>query len=76
MGNRMDDTAYFAHRRRAFAALDQVARLNPSDPEVWNVIGESRYHNGTPAEFTEEEILAAWDRAIQLDQSTLRRTNI
>jgi eukaryotic-like serine/threonine-protein kinase len=62
-----DDTAYFAHRRRAFAALDQVARLNPSDPEVWYVIGESRHHNGTPAEFTEEEILAAFDRAIQLD---------
>ena len=62
-----DDTAYFAHRRRAFAALDQVARLNPHDPEVWNVIGESRYHNGTPAEFTEEEVLAPLDRAIQLD---------
>ena len=62
-----DDTAYFAHRRRAFAALDQVARLNPNDPEVWNVIGEVRYHSGTPAEFTEEEILAPLDRAIQLD---------
>jgi tetratricopeptide (TPR) repeat protein len=62
-----DDTAYFAHRRRAFAALDQLARLNPNDPEVWNVIGEARYHAGTPAEFTEEEILAALDRAIQLD---------
>jgi tetratricopeptide (TPR) repeat protein len=62
-----DDTAYFAHRRRAFAALDQVARLNPNDPEVWNVIGEVRFHSGTPAEFTEEEILAPLDRAIQLD---------
>ncbi len=62
-----DDTAYFAHRRGAFAALDQVARLNLSDPEVWYVIGESRFHNGTPAEFTEEEILAAFDHAIQLD---------
>jgi serine/threonine-protein kinase len=62
-----DDTAYFAHRRRALAALDQVARLNPNDPEVWNVIGEVRYHAGTPAEFTEEEILASMDRAIQLD---------
>src|SRR5215207_2302459 len=29
-----DDTAFFSHRRRAFAALDQVARLNPNDPEV------------------------------------------
>jgi tetratricopeptide (TPR) repeat protein len=62
-----EDTAYFAHRRRALAALDQVARLNPSDPEVWNVIGEVRAHLGTPAEFTEEEILAPLDRAIQLD---------
>ena len=62
-----DDTAYFAHRRRALVALDQVARLNPDDPEVWNVIGEVRYHTGTPAEFTEEEILAPLDRAIQLD---------
>jgi tetratricopeptide (TPR) repeat protein len=62
-----DDTAYFAHRRRAFAALDQVARLNPNDPEVWNELGEVRYHSGTPAEFTEEEILASLDHAIQLD---------
>ena len=62
-----DDTAYFAHRRRAFAALEQVARLNPNDPEVWNVLGEVRYHAGTPAEFTDREILATLDRAIQLD---------
>ena len=62
-----DDTAYFAHRRRAFVALDQVARLNPNDPEVWNVIGEVRHHWGTPAEFADGEILAALDRAIQLD---------
>ena len=62
-----DDTAYFAHRRRALAALDQVARLNPNDPEIWNVIGEARHHAGTPAEFTEGEILAALERAIELD---------
>jgi eukaryotic-like serine/threonine-protein kinase len=62
-----DDTAYFSHRRRAFIALDQVARLNPNDPEVWNEIGEVRHHWGTPAEFTDEEILAALERAIQLD---------
>jgi tetratricopeptide (TPR) repeat protein len=66
-GTRRDDMAYFAQRRRAFAALEQVARLNPHDPEVWNVIGELRYHWGTPAEFTGEEILATLDRAIQLD---------
>jgi serine/threonine-protein kinase len=62
-----DDTAYFSHRRRAFVALDQVAQVNPNDPEVWNVIGEVRHHWGSPAEFTEEEILAALERAIQLD---------
>ena len=62
-----DDTAYFSHRRRAFVALDQVARLNPNDPEVWNEIGEVRHHWGTPAEFTNAEILAALERAIQLD---------
>jgi DNA-binding SARP family transcriptional activator len=62
-----DDTAYFSHRRRAFAALDQLARLNPNDPEVWHEIGEVRHHWGTPAEFTGEEKLAALERAIQLD---------
>ncbi len=67
LGMGWDDTALFAHRRRAFAALDQVARLNPNDPEVWNRIGEVRFHWGTPAEFTEREILANLDRAIQLD---------
>jgi len=61
-----DDTAYFSHRRRAFAALDQLARLNPNDPEVWNEIGEGRIHWGA-GEFTGEEILAALERAIQLD---------
>jgi eukaryotic-like serine/threonine-protein kinase len=67
LGAGWDDTAYFAHRRRAFAAVDQVARLNPSDPEVWNALGEVRYHWGTPAEFTGGEILAPFERAIQLD---------
>ena len=62
-----DDTAYFSHRRRAFVALDQLARLNPNDPEVWNEIGEVRHHWGTAAEFTDEEILAALERAVQLD---------
>jgi eukaryotic-like serine/threonine-protein kinase len=62
-----DDTAYFSHRRRAFVALDQLARLDPNDPEVWNEIGEVRHHWGTPAEFTGEEILTALERAIQLD---------
>jgi eukaryotic-like serine/threonine-protein kinase len=62
-----DDTAYFAHRRRAFAAADEVARLNPNDPEVWNALGEARHHNATPAESTQEEILATLARAIQLD---------
>ena len=62
-----NDTAYFSNRRRAFVALDQLARLNPNDPEVWNEIGEVRHHWGSPAEFTGEEILAALERAIQLD---------
>jgi eukaryotic-like serine/threonine-protein kinase len=62
-----DDTAFFSHRRRAFVALDQLARLKPNDPEVWNEIGEVRHHWGTAAEFTDEEILAALQRAIQLD---------
>jgi serine/threonine-protein kinase len=67
LGVGWDDTAYFAHRRRAFTAVDQVARLNPNDPEVWNALGEVRFHWGTPAEFTGGEILATLDRAIQLD---------
>jgi eukaryotic-like serine/threonine-protein kinase len=62
-----DDTAYFAHRRRAFVAADQVAQLDPNDPEVWNQLGEVRFHWGTPAEFTQQEVLATLDRAIQLD---------
>ncbi len=70
-----EDTAYFAHRRRAFAALDQVARLNPSDPEVWNVLGEVRFHWGTPAEFTEGRSSRPWTAPSSSIRSTVRRTN-
>jgi serine/threonine-protein kinase len=62
-----NDTAYFTHRRRTFAAAEEVARLNSNDPEVWNALGEVRFHAGTPAEFTAEELLAPLSRAIQLD---------
>lgn len=69
LGGGWGDTAYFANRRRAFSALEQVAQLDPGDPEVWYELAEVMFHWSTAAEFTNADMLAMLDRAIQLDSA-------
>jgi len=56
-------------RHRLFAMLDEAARRFPGDPEVWQAVGEARYHHGAPFQSvaTPPEILQAFDNAIALD---------
>ena len=61
-----EDTTFFTMHRRLFAALDTAARRYPGDPEVWQGVGEARYHFGQPL-LTPAEVLDAFDRAIALD---------
>ncbi len=61
-----EDTTFFTMHRRLFAALDTAARRYPGDPEVWQSVGEARYHFGQPL-ITPAEVLDAFDRAIALD---------
>ena len=61
-----EDTTFFTIHRRLFATLDTAARRYPGDPEVWQEVGEARYHVGRPL-VTPAEALDAFDRAIALD---------
>jgi eukaryotic-like serine/threonine-protein kinase len=52
---------------RLFGILETATRRYPEDPEMWYELGESRFHFGSSAGVTVEEVQAAFDRAIQLD---------
>jgi serine/threonine-protein kinase len=58
-------------RKRGFAALDELVRRYPDDPEAWYRLGESRWHDrmGPGINATDREVLEAFDRAIALDSS-------
>ena len=63
------DTAYWSHRIRKIAALEEASRRYPEDPEVWYELGEARFHLGFAVGSTVEQTLEAFDRAIALDQA-------
>ncbi|MGH7538501.1 MAG: hypothetical protein ACREMF_07705, partial [Gemmatimonadales bacterium] len=56
-------------RARLFATLNEAARRFPGDPEVWQAVGEARYHAAAPFQpfATPPEILSAFATAIALD---------
>jgi len=56
-------------RHRLFATLDEAARRFPGDPEIWQAVGEARFHEGEPGDpqATPPQILQAFDNAIALD---------
>jgi serine/threonine-protein kinase len=62
----VEDGEFFPMYRRLFATLETAAGRYPADPEVWQAVGEARFHIGQPP-FTPAEILEAFDRAIALD---------
>ena len=63
------DGAVWSRTRRVFATLDETVRRYPTDPFVWFKIGEARFHLAPPLDFTNEQTLDAFDRAIALDSS-------
>ncbi|HET9293110.1 MAG TPA: hypothetical protein VFO06_02385, partial [Gemmatimonadales bacterium] len=58
-----------AEYRYFFATLDTLARRFPDDPEVWQVIGEERFHFGIPPEGGWQAALDAFLKAVELDSA-------
>lgn len=61
------DSAYWSHRARKFAALEEASRRYPDDPEVWYELGEARFHLGYVVGTTAQQTIDAFGRAIALD---------
>jgi eukaryotic-like serine/threonine-protein kinase len=57
--------------RRLFATVNEAAATYPSDPEVWYVVGEARFHDGYGSIFhiSESEVRDAFNRSIALDSA-------
>ena len=55
------------NRFRAMAVLEEAARRYPSDPEIWYILGEYRYHDSPPLGGIPGPALQAFERAIALD---------
>jgi len=55
--------------RRLFATVAELTQHYPDDPEAWYELGEARYHQGygTPLDVTDQQILEAFERSIDLD---------
>ena len=66
-GNQPD----WALARRLFATVNEAAARYPSDPEVWYVVGEARFHDGYGSIFdmSETEVREAFNRSIALDSA-------
>jgi len=54
-------------RYRLLGMLEEAARRDPNDLEVWYQLGEARVHWGPPGEVSAAEALRAFERAIALD---------
>jgi serine/threonine-protein kinase len=59
----------WAGLQRLFATANLTARRYPDDPEVWFTLGEVREHlgYGSVADVSDEDVFAAFERAIALD---------
>ena len=55
--------------RRYLGSLEEASRKYPSDPEVWYMLGEVRFHNGWWAGANPNQARDAFDRAIALDSA-------
>jgi len=61
--------ATWSHARRQLQTLDYAAQRYPDDPEVWNDLGEARFHYGPIFLLTREDAFSAFARAIALDSA-------
>jgi eukaryotic-like serine/threonine-protein kinase len=55
--------------RRAHAVAEELTRRYPDDFEAWFMLGEARYHFGSPVGSGPRQALEAFDRAIAIDSS-------
>jgi eukaryotic-like serine/threonine-protein kinase len=63
------DPAFWSHATRHLQTLELAAKRYPDDPEVWNDLGEARFHYGPFFGGTAEQARAAFARAITLDST-------
>ena len=60
--------SFFRDLAQLTTTLEEATRRFPGDPEIWQALGEARYHQGFSRGVTPpEEVLSAFDRAIALD---------
>jgi serine/threonine-protein kinase len=55
--------------RRMLATLSVAVQRYPTDPELWYMLGDARYHAGMFAGLPREQSLDAFDRSIALDSA-------
>ena len=69
LGGDLPDTVWRPLRRRYLGTLEGAARRYPSDPEIWYMLGEARFHGGWEVGATDQQSREAFDHAIALDSS-------
>jgi serine/threonine-protein kinase len=62
-----DDLGAWGRMRRLGATLDEAALRYPDDPWIWYKIGEARFHLPLGLDYSLEDELKPFDRAIALD---------
>lgn len=65
------DSTSWSRRRRLFAISAAITHDYPQDAQGWYILGESRLHlgRGPGIDVTAQQVLDAFDRAIELDSS-------
>jgi serine/threonine-protein kinase len=63
------DSSWPTRLQRLFAMAEQLTARYPTDPEVWNLLGEAGNHMGPFAGRPYQEQVASFDRAITLDSA-------
>jgi eukaryotic-like serine/threonine-protein kinase len=67
VGEARDAAGLIRHQFQAVGTLEEAARRYPDDPEIWQDLGEHRYHDAAPLGRLPSPALQAFDRAIALD---------
>jgi serine/threonine-protein kinase len=60
---------WWTYGRRLIGTLDEAVRRYPTDPELWYMLGDARYHAGGLAGISSRAALEAFDRSIALDSA-------
>jgi tetratricopeptide (TPR) repeat protein len=61
------DPGFFEPYRALMSSVEEAARRFPGDPEVWQALGEAKYHINFGQSFPPGEKLEPFDQAIALD---------